>query len=50
MKKRKMLYLNEKIYNDFKIFCIISNTNVSAEVEKFMKEVLDKRDKKNREK
>lgn len=50
MKKRKMLYLNEKTYNDFKIFCIISNTNVSAEVEKFMKEVLDKRDKKNREK
>lgn len=50
MKKRKMLYLNEKIYKDFKTFCIISNTNVSAEVEKFMKEVLDKRDKKNREK
>ena len=50
MKKRKMLYLNEKIYNDFKIFCIISNTNVSAEVEKFMKGVLNKRDKKNREK
>lgn len=50
MKKRKMLYLNEKVYNDFKIFCVICNTNVSAEVEKFMKEVLNKRDKKNREK
>ena len=46
MKKRKMLYLDEKIYHDFKIFCIISDTNVSAEVEKFMKEVLNERDKK----
>lgn len=49
-KKNKMLSLDDEVYKKFQIYAIMINSNVSKEVEKFMKEVLNKCDKKNREK
>lgn len=41
-KKIKALYLDENIYNKFRLYAIKHNSNVSELVEKFMKQTLGK--------
>lgn len=40
-KKHKMLYLDDGIYKKFQVYAIMINSNVSKEVEKFMKDKVD---------
>ena len=40
-KKNKMLFLDDEVYKKFQIYAIMINSNVSKEVEKFMKDRVD---------
>ena len=41
-KVKSTIYVNKEVYNRFKIYAITLNTSVSALIEKYMKEVVNK--------
>lgn len=42
MKKIKAFRVDEELYNEFKIYTIMINSSISKELEKFMKQTLEK--------
>ena len=44
-KIRNTFYIDKKIYIEFKKYCILKNSNVSKEIEQFMKQEIEKLEK-----